>query len=141
MNVNSLITKDYRKKDDFAVQKNKANQTQFHLHQRGKTEIRCRMSEARYLSFAFCFLSSVHDHRALAVCFTGFIHINSALCLFYHFSCLGYVFQLWDLEMFATLTAVYPSVSGTTIKQPGTATRRALSDNLHRYIPYANRQS
>jgi len=24
MNVNSLITKDYRKKDDFAVQKNKA---------------------------------------------------------------------------------------------------------------------
>ena len=25
MNVNSLITKDYRKKDDFAVQKNKAN--------------------------------------------------------------------------------------------------------------------
>jgi len=25
MNVNSLITKDYRKKDDFAVQKNKPN--------------------------------------------------------------------------------------------------------------------
>ena len=25
MNVNSLITKDYRKNDDFAVQKNKAN--------------------------------------------------------------------------------------------------------------------
>jgi hypothetical protein len=25
MNVNSLITKDYRKKDDFAVRKNKAN--------------------------------------------------------------------------------------------------------------------
>jgi len=25
MNVNSLITKDYRKKDDFAVPKNKAN--------------------------------------------------------------------------------------------------------------------
>jgi len=29
MNVNLLITKDYRKKDDFAVQKNKPNQTQF----------------------------------------------------------------------------------------------------------------
>jgi len=27
MNVNSLITKDYRKNDDFAVQKNKPNQT------------------------------------------------------------------------------------------------------------------
>ncbi len=25
MNINSLITKDYRKKDDFAVRKNKAN--------------------------------------------------------------------------------------------------------------------
>ncbi len=29
MNVNSFITKDYRKKDDFAVQKNKPNQSQF----------------------------------------------------------------------------------------------------------------
>jgi len=29
MNVNSLITKDYRKNDAFAVQKNKPNQTQF----------------------------------------------------------------------------------------------------------------
>ncbi|HUU19374.1 MAG TPA: HNH endonuclease [Sedimentisphaerales bacterium] len=29
MNVNSLITKDYRKNDDFAVRKNKPNQTQF----------------------------------------------------------------------------------------------------------------
>ncbi len=29
MNINSLITKDYRKKDDFAVRKNKPNQTQF----------------------------------------------------------------------------------------------------------------
>ncbi len=29
MNVNSLITKDYRKKDDFAVRKNKPKQSQF----------------------------------------------------------------------------------------------------------------
>ena len=29
MNVNSLITKDYRKKDDFAVQKTNPIQTQF----------------------------------------------------------------------------------------------------------------
>ncbi len=29
MNVNSFITKDYRKKDDFAVQKNKPKQSQF----------------------------------------------------------------------------------------------------------------
>ncbi len=27
MNVNSLITKDYRKKDDFAVRKNEPNQS------------------------------------------------------------------------------------------------------------------
>ena len=112
-------------------------QTQFHLPQRGKTKIRCRMSEARYLSSAFCFLSSVHGHQALAVGFSGFVHVNSALCLFYHFNCLGYLVQLWDLEKFATLAAVYPPVSGTTIKQPGTATSWALSDNLHRYIPYA----
>ena len=80
------------------------------------------------------------NHRALAVGFAGFIHINSALCLFYHFSCFRYLVQLWDLEKFATLTAVYPPVSGTTIKQPGTATSWALSDNLHRYIPYVNPQ-
>ena len=96
MNVSSLITKDYRKKDDFAVRKNKPNsnpiflrtktnatlfaaknyenetafrpqknkpkQSQFHLPQRhalsraegGKTEVRCRMSEFRYLSSALC---------------------------------------------------------------------------------------
>ncbi len=80
MNVNSLITKDYRKKDDFVVRinkpnfrnaqnerkltyhkglqkkrcfsvpKNKPKQSQFHLPQRGKTEVRCRFSEVRYLS-------------------------------------------------------------------------------------------
>ena len=78
--------------------------------------------------------------RALAVCFAAFIHVNSALCLFYHFGRLGYLVQLWDLEKFATLAAVYPSVSGTTIKHPGSATSRALSDNLHYYIPCANPQ-
>ena len=121
---------------------NKTNpiKANFTYPQRGKTEFRCRFSEVRYLSSAFCFLSSVHVHRALAVCFAGFIHVNSALCLFYHFNCLGYLVQLWDLEKFATLTAVYPSVSGTTIKQPGTATSRALSDNLHLHIPYAKSQ-
>jgi len=29
MNINSFITKDYRKKDDFAVRKSKPNQSQF----------------------------------------------------------------------------------------------------------------
>ncbi len=36
MNVNSFITKDYRKKDDFAVQKNKAKQSQFKKSQNGR---------------------------------------------------------------------------------------------------------
>ncbi len=101
MNVNLILTKDYRKKEDFKVrknkpnfqkakmnvnpyiptdyekettlrpQKNKPNQSQFHLPQRralsyaegGKTEVRCRFSEVRYLSSAFCFLSSVHGHE------------------------------------------------------------------------------
>ncbi len=80
----------------------------------------------------------LHNHQALAVCFAGFIHVNSAACLFYHFNGLGYLIQLWDLEYFATLAAVYPSVGGTAIKQPGSAAFRALGDNLHRYIPYTN---
>jgi len=163
MNANLFFTKDYENETTFRLQKNKSNQSQFHLPQRhalsyaegGKTEVQCRMSEVRYLSSAFCFLSSFHvhllvnrlkpkllnfylkNHRALAVGFSGFINVNSALCLFYHFNCLGYLVQLWDLEKFATLAAVYPSVSGTTIKQPSTATFRALGDNLHPYIPYA----
>ena len=89
---------------------------------------------------AFCFLSSVYGHQTLAVCFAGFINVNSALCLFYHFYCFRYFLQLWDLEKSATLVAVYPSVSGTAVKQPGTAASWALSDNLHRYIPYTNPQ-
>jgi len=97
MNINLFITKDYRKKDDFAVRKNKpnsnpifekpkmnasisskmayeykydwtlsenkTNQTQFLCPQKGKTDVRCQMSEVIYLSSAFCFLSSVHGHQ------------------------------------------------------------------------------
>jgi len=124
MNVNSIITKDYRKKDDFKVRINKPNfrkaknerkltynkglqkkrcyrspknkpnsnpikacpertcpeqgrrsrMGQFHLPQRhalsyaegGKKENRCRFSEVRYLSSAFCFLSSVPGHRTFS---------------------------------------------------------------------------
>jgi hypothetical protein len=77
---------------------------------------------------------------ALAVGFSGLIYINSAGCPFYHFNGLWHLIQLWDLEYFATLTAVYPSVSGTAIKQPSTATFGALGDNLHQYIPYTNSQ-
>jgi len=87
MNVNSFITKDYRKNDAFAVQKNKPNsnpisskakmnanaflqkdyenETAFRPQKNKtnlKTEVRCRMSEVRYLFSAFCFLSSVHGH-------------------------------------------------------------------------------
>ncbi len=79
-----------------------------------------------------------HNHQALAIGFAGFIHVDSTCCLFYHFNCLWHLIQLWDLEYFATLAAVYPSVSGTAIKQPSTATFRALGDNLHQYIPYTN---
>jgi len=90
------------------------------------------------MSPVFCLLSSVHNHQALAVGFSVFIHVNSAGCLFYNFNCLGYLVQLWDLEYFAALSAVYSSVGCTAIKQPGTDTFRALGDNLHRYIPYTN---
>ncbi len=53
MNVNSLITKDYRKKDDFAVRKNKPNSNPIQT----QSNPICRMSEVRYLSSAFCLLS------------------------------------------------------------------------------------
>jgi len=42
--------------------KTNPNKANFTYPQRGKTEVRCRMSEVRYLSSAFCFLSSVHGH-------------------------------------------------------------------------------
>ncbi len=91
MNVNSLITMEYENLSDWTIGQNKANSNpikacpertcpeqgrrsrmgQFHLPQRhalsyaegGKTEVRCRFSEVRYLSSAFCFLSSVHGHE------------------------------------------------------------------------------
>jgi len=80
----------------------------------------------------------LHNHQALAIGFSGLIHVNSTDCPFYHFNCLWHLIQLWDLEYFTTLVAVYPSVRGTAIKQPNTATFRALGDNLHQYIPYTN---
>ena len=80
----------------------------------------------------------LHNHQALAVGFAGLIHVNSTCCLLYHFNCLWHLIQLWDLEYFATLATVYPSVRGTAIKQPSTATFRALGDNLHQHIPYTN---
>ncbi len=63
--------KGLQKKRCFRSPKNKANSNpnkpNFTYPQRGKTEVRCRMSEVRYLSSAFCFcrkascgLSSVH---------------------------------------------------------------------------------
>ncbi len=87
---------------------------------------------------ASCGLSSVHGHQALSIGFAGFIHVNSAGCLFYHFNGLGYLLQLWDLEFSAAFSAVYPSVCRTAVEQPGTAAFRALGDNLHRHIPYTN---
>ena len=48
MNVNSFITKEYSKKNDFAVQKNKANtnpiKANFTSAQKGKTAVRGQMS-------------------------------------------------------------------------------------------------
>ena len=70
MSANIFITKDYENETAFRLQKNKPKQSQFLCPQRGKTEVRCRFSEVRYLSSAFCFcrkascgLSSVHGHQ------------------------------------------------------------------------------
>ena len=74
MNANAYSQKDYENKTAFGLEQNKPKQTQFKANftypQRGKTEVRCRFSEFRYLSSAFCFcrkascgLSSVHGHQ------------------------------------------------------------------------------
>ena len=39
MNINSIITKDYRKKDDFAVRINKANSNP--ISSKGKIDAKC----------------------------------------------------------------------------------------------------
>ncbi len=76
MNVNSLITKDYRKKDDFAVQKNKPNTNPIFLRTKtnatlfttkdyeNETSLRPQKNKPKQtqsphpLSSAFCYLSS-----------------------------------------------------------------------------------
>ncbi len=131
MNANVFITKDYENETAFRPQKNKPKQSQFHLPP--KPPIFSQNNSPFILPGQRIIL---HNHQALAVGFSGLIHVNSTCCSFYHFNCLWYIVQLWDLEYFATLTAVYPSVRGTAIKQPSTATSRALGDNLHQYIPY-----
>ncbi|MBA7715690.1 hypothetical protein ES703_124744 [subsurface metagenome] len=66
MSVTSILTKDYERNDIFAVPENKPNSNpinrlpapkktnpnkpNFTYPQRGKTEVRCRMSEVRYLA-------------------------------------------------------------------------------------------
>jgi len=72
MSVNSILTKDYERNDIFAVPENKANSNPIKPNlpdaqrhalsyaEGGKTKVRCRFSEVRYLSSAFCFLASVH---------------------------------------------------------------------------------
>ncbi len=135
MNANLYVTKDYENETTFRPQKNKPKQSQFHLPP--KPPIFSQNNSPSILPGQRIIL---HNYQALAVGFSGLIHVNSACCLFYHFNCLRHLVQLWDLEYFATLAAVYPSVSGTAIKQPGTATFGALGDNFHQYIPYTNRR-
>jgi len=133
MNVSLFTTKDYENITTFKLRKNKPNQTQFHLPPKPPI-----FSQNNPPSILPGYQIIFHNHQILAIGFSGLIHVNSTGCLFYHFNGLWHLVQLWDLEYFATLTAVYPSVRGTAIKQPGTAAFRALGDNLHRYIPYTN---
>ncbi len=71
MNANAFSQKDYENKTAFRPKKTNPIKPNFTYPQRhalsyaegGKTEVRCRMSEVRYLSSAFCFPSSVHSHE------------------------------------------------------------------------------
>ena len=51
MNVNSFITKDYRKKDDFAVQKNKPNSKPISADPKMNLTFYVRMVYEKYLPF------------------------------------------------------------------------------------------
>ncbi len=54
MNVNVFVTKDYENERLCRPKKTNPNKPNFTYPQRGKTEVRCRMSEVRYLSSVFC---------------------------------------------------------------------------------------
>ncbi len=56
MNANVYATKDYKNEPPSGPKKTNPNKANFNYPQRGKTEVRCRMSEVRYLTSAFCFL-------------------------------------------------------------------------------------
>ena len=62
MNVKLYVIEDYENETTLRPKKTNPNKANFTYPQRGKTEVRCRFSEVRYLSSAFCFLSSVHGH-------------------------------------------------------------------------------
>jgi len=57
MNANVFVTKDYENETAFRPKKTNPNKPNFTFPQRGKTEVRRRFSEVRYLSSAFCLLS------------------------------------------------------------------------------------
>ncbi len=127
MNLNSIIAKDYRKKDDFTVRINKPNSNpiserpkmniNIYIIEDYENERLCRPKKTNPNKANFTYPQNPPSYhkitpfllplcqriilknlRVLAIGFSGFIHINSALCLFYHFDRLGYLFQLWYLE-------------------------------------------
>jgi len=57
MSANLYVIEDYENDTDYRPKKTNPNKANFTYHQRGKTEVRCRFSEVRYLSSAFWLLS------------------------------------------------------------------------------------
>ncbi len=64
MNVNAFSQKDYENEPPSGPEKTNPNKPNLTYPQRGKTEVRRRMSEVSYLTSAFCFLPSVHGPQA-----------------------------------------------------------------------------
>jgi len=56
MNVSLYVIEDYENEPPSGSKKTNPIKANFNYPQRHKTEVRCRMSEVRYLTFAFCFL-------------------------------------------------------------------------------------
>jgi len=99
MNVSNIITMNYENFIPLAGQKNKPNSNPIkacpersRMGQFQTGHLPVKRMKPKLLNF------HRKNHRALAIGFSGLIHVNSALCLFYHFGCLRYLIQLWDLE-------------------------------------------
>ena len=109
--------------------------------------VQCRADSHKrlggYFRCLFCVLI-FHKHRCrrfdetLPVDSARLVYINSASGLLYYLDRLWHLFQLRDFKQPVALSALYPSVGGTGVKQPAVAAIRTLGNYLHYLTLYVN---